>query len=642
MTFEYIILNENKEPTHKFRNGGKAWHEVMNERNLAMIVPNGFVVLDFDTESDARIIKEIVNTLNLPVRMMQTTRGVHVWFKMPEGVSLKSGIKQRLAIGIFSDRKSGGRNSYVKIRGGGVDREWIRATNYEDCMPLPRWLFPVSGVGDGFNFKGWKSGSGRNQGLFNYILTLQSKGFMREEIRETIRIINQFVFAESLSDEEMSKILRDESFKPDEVVQKEQAERAASRGFSHNDFADELISLYHIITYNDVLYIYENGYYQADERVIEQKMIELFPSIKQKQRSEVLAYIRIKTHVSSGNLKFDPWIVNLESGRFDLRTMDLSSHTPEIIEFDRIPVIYDPKAYCEPLDRTLNKVFCGDMEVRQLFEEMLAYVLMRHVEYQKAFMFYGSGANGKSTILDLIKAFIGTRNFVSIDLSDLTRKFANAELEHKLANIGDDINNRDLKDTGTLKKIITGNSIQVERKGQTPFQLISYATQIFSCNEIPRSLIDTTDGFYRRWCFIPLNAKFTQYDPDYDPFIKDKIVTPEALSYLFNLAIEGAHRLIERKRFVEPAIVKKALDQYKIGNSSALQWIDELGIEIGYILSTPAPDLYQKFLAWCSENNVDKVSSQAFGKTIRNVFDLESTLQQRASGKRYYRVKLEE
>lgn len=305
-----------------------------------------------------------------------------------------------------------------------------------------RWVF----------LQGWSSGSGRNQGLFNYILTLQSKGFKKDEIRDAIRIINNYVFADPLPDDEMSKILRDESFKPEEVIEKENAERAASRGFQHNDFAEELISLYHIITYNDVLYIYENGYYQADERVIEQKMIEMFPSIKQKQRSEVLAYIRIRTHVSAGQIHFDPWVVNIESGRFDLRTKTLSPHTPEMIEFDRIPVAYDPEAYSEPLDRMLDKVFCKDDEVRSLFEEMIGYTLMRHVEYQKAFMFYGTGANGKSTLLDLIKTFIGNRNYVSIDLSALTGRFAKAELEHKLANIGDDINNNDIRNSGELKR----------------------------------------------------------------------------------------------------------------------------------------------------------------------------------------------
>jgi putative DNA primase/helicase len=644
MDRQYVILNENKEPTHKFKNGGKPWDEVKNELNLALIVPKGFVVLDFDTESDAKIIKDIVNGMNLPVRMMQTTRGVHVWFRSPEGEEIKNGIKQRLAIGIYSDRKAGGRNAYVKIRDDGKNRPWIKATAFEDLMILPRWLRPVMGIREGgFDFKALGEGDGRNQKLFNYIVYLQSKGFSREDIRSTIRVINDYVFSSPLDGEEMDKILRDESFKPEEEIAAEREERKQNREFKHNDFGDELISMYHIITYNGMLYVYEDGYYQADERIIEQKMLEVFPSIKQRQRAEVLAYIRIKTHIPAGDLRFDPWTVNLKSGRFDLRTKVLSEHTPDAIEFDRIPVDYDPEAYCPALDGMLDKVFCHDEEVRKLFEEMVGYALMRHANYQKAFMFYGAGSNGKSTILDLIKSFLGKHNFVSIDIRELTKnKFDMAELENKLANIGDDINDSAIDGTGILKKLFSGNSMQVQRKGERPFQLEPYATHIYSCNDIPRSVSDKTFGFYRRWSFIPLKAKFSINDADYDPLIKDKIVTPDALSYLFNLAVQGAQRLIQNNGFTEPKVVSETLEAYKVDNSSTLSWVDESEISREIILEKSSTELYSDFSDWCKLSGVKSTPSRkTFCRELRDRFDLDANMRQGKNGKRYFRVSLD-
>ncbi len=644
MDREYVILNANKEPMHKFKNGGKPWIEVKGEPNLALIVPKGYVVLDFDTESDAKIIKAIVQGMDLPVRMMQTTRGVHVWFKTPEGEEIKNGIKQRLAIGIYSDRKSGGRNAYVKIRDNGVNRQWIKATPFEELMELPRWLRPVQGIREGgFDFKGLSDGDGRNQKLFNYIVYLQGKEFSREEIRTAIRVINDYVFEKPLDAEEMDKILRDESFKSDEEIAQNKEERQRDREFRHNDFGDELIKLYHIITYNGQLYIYEDGYYQADERIIENKMIDMYPGIKQRQRAEVLAYIRIRTHVPAGDLRIDPWVVNMKSGRFDLRTMTLSEHTPDAIEFDRIPVNYDPEAYCSALDGMLDKVFCHDPDVRALFEEMVGYTLMRHANYQKAFMFYGTGSNGKSTILDLIKAFLGKHNYVSIDIRELTKKqFSAAELENKLANIGDDINDGAIESTGVLKKLFAGNSMQVERKGERPFQLEPYATHIYSCNDIPRSTSDKTHGFYRRWAFIPLKAKFSSSDADYDPLIKDKIVTPEALSYLFNLALSGVKRLIERNDFTSPQVVEDTLEAYKIDNSSALSWVDETGISLETILATSSTELYSNFGDWCKMGGVKNVPSRkTFCRELRDRFDLDANMRQDKTGKRYFRVNLD-
>ena len=637
MTEEFVILNENKEPVHAFKNGGKSWAEVKDEANIARIVPKGYVVLDFDTETDGRIIKSIVNGLNLPVRMMQTDRGVHVWFKMPEGATLKCGIKQRLAIGIYADRKSGGRNAYVKIRSQGVDRKWIKATPYEDCMTLPKWLLPVSGVkGDGFGFRDWKSGDGRNQGLYNYVIYLQEKGYLREEVRETIRIINRFVFAEPLTDEEMDKVLRDEAFtKTDAEIRGQASSAVASRGFSHNTFGDELISMYHIITYNGTTYIYEDGYYQREENVVSKKMIELYPGIKKRQRAEVLDYIKIRTHVNAGELHFDPWTVNIRSGRFHLLTETLSPHTPEAIEFDRVPIDYDPDAYSPELDQMLDKVVCDDAEVRRLFEEMVGYMLMRHLQYQKGFMFYGTGANGKSTILDLLKAFIGYGNYVSIDIDRLTKnRFTAAELENKLANISDDINNVRITNTGDFKKHLAGNEILVERKGEKPFQLKPYATHIFAANTIPETS-DNTKGFYRRMCFIPLTATFSKSDPDYDPAIVEKITTPTALSYLFNLALTGARRLIRNKCFTEPDVVVKALKKYQIENSSVMEWIDDVGVEIGIILSKPSSDLFTMYKDWCSNEGIVATGRTKFFNEIRSVFNL-SEKWRGSKGKRYF------
>jgi putative DNA primase/helicase len=147
-------------------------------------------------------------------------------------------------------------------------------------------------------------------------------------------------------------------------------------------------------------------------------------------------------------------------------------------------------------------------------------------------------------------------------------------LENKLANIGDDIDNVTIKDTGTLKKMIAGNAITVEHKGEKQYSITPYATQIYSCNTIPRSF-DKSDGFYRRWLFIPFNARFDITDEDFDPLIEDKITTDKALSYLLNLALEGVRRLLKNGKFTEPESVKKTLEDYKNENSTALSWIED-------------------------------------------------------------------
>ena len=639
---QYIILDDAKRATHKFKDGvgAKTWDEVKDFDNVGLIVPKPFIVLDFDTKTDADIMLEIVEALDLKCRVMRTTRGIHVWFRSAE--PWKCFKKTRLAIGIYSDCKSHSKNAYVKIKDSGAMREWIRKTPTEEIQEVPKWLYPVSNPSHKFEFKGMRDGDGRNQELFNYIVYLQTKGFSRDEIKETIQVINEHVFEESLDEHEIATICRDDAFKPDEEIAKQVEERKLG-GFKHNEFGDELIAAYNIITVNSQLYVYEDGYYQQDEKIIERKMIELFPAIKQNQRAEVLSYIRIKTHVNSADIKVNPYIINLQNTRYDIRSGKCLEFSPDKIEFDRIPVVYDPSAYCADLDKMLNRVFLGDREVINLFEEMVGACLLKRNSYQKAFILIGSGSNGKSTILDLIEEFLGPRNYSSLPLEKVTDRFNMAELENRLANIGDDIDNVTIKDSGTLKKMISGESITVERKGERPFKLSPYATHIYSANAIPRSF-DKSDGFYRRWLFIPFNAKFSAEDPDYDPLIEEKITTPTALSYLLNIGIRGASRLIKRGRFTEPASVKEALEHYKTENSTTLSWIDDKELGEDYFLDNSTDKLYSDFTDWCKLSGIKSgnvTGKKTFYKEIIYKFDFEERPKQKADGKRYFIVKID-
>lgn len=640
---QYIIL-DGKTPTHGFKDGQgtKTWDEVKDFDNIAVIVPKGYVVLDFDTTSDAEIMLRIIDGLGLKTRVMKTSRGIHCWFKAPEDEP-KNFIKNRLAVGIYCDRKAGGRNAYVKIKQDGKAREWIRKIKSGDMEVVPKWLTSVSAPSGKFQFKGMGDGSGRNQELFNYIVYLQTKGFTRDEIRQTIEIVNNYVFADALTDNEIATICRDEAFKPEDVIAEQIAQSENKKvGFSHNDFGDQLIQEFKIIEVNGTLYVYENGYYQADDRIIENKMIALYPNILQRQRAEVLAYIRIKTHVNATDLLVNPYVINLKNTRLDLRSGKCLEFTSDAIEFDRIPVVYDPSAYCADLDKMLNRVFLGDREVINLFEEMIGAVLLKHNRYQKAFLFYGSGSNGKSTILDLIKTFLGPRNYSAIALEKVTDRFNTAELENKLANIGDDVDNVTIKDTGTLKKLFSGNAIMVERKGERPYIIEPYATHIYSANTIPRSF-DKSEGFYRRWLLIPFNARFSSEDEDYDPMIADKITAPTALSYLLNIGIKGAQRLMKNGKFTEPQSVIETLEAYKADNSTVLSWIEDRELNEDYFLNRPRDVCYSEFADWCKLSGIkayNVTGKKTFFKEVATKFEFEENAKQKCNGKRYFVLKI--
>ena len=123
-------------------------------------------------------------------------------------------------------------------------------------------------------------------------------------------------------------------------------------------------------------------------------------------------------------------------------------------------------------------------------------------------------------------------------------RFKTAELFGKLVNLGDDIGKGFIKDSAELKNLATGETLVVERKGKDPFDLRNYAKLIFSANEVPR-IDDKTDGLNRRLMIVPFKAKFTNKDDDYDPFIIDKLLSPDSLQYCLVMAIRGLKRLLK-------------------------------------------------------------------------------------------------
>ena len=482
-----------------------------------------------------------------------------------------------------------------------------------------------------------KDGDGRNQALYEYILVMQQKGYTREQIRKTIKIINSFVFGEPLEDYEIDTILRDESFKPDEEIAADNSLAYFDEDgkFKHNIFANALIHDMRIVTMNGSIYVYEDGYYKPYSkagRSIERRMIEMYPKIKTAQRTEVLNYIQIQTCIKPEDVAVNEYIINLKNTRFDLRTNKPLPFDPTVIEFARIPVNYDPNAYCADLDKCLNKTFCGDREVIDLFEEMVGYMLIKNCRFRKGFLCYGGGSNGKSTILNLLKRFIGESNCSTIEMEKLSDKFKTAELENKLVNIGDDINRKDITDTGLLKKLFTGESVTVERKNADPFVLKSYAKLIFSCNEIPR-IADKSHGMYSRLMLIPFTATFSSADEDFDPFIEDKITTDESLSYLLNMALRGLRRLLANNDFTYPTVVKKALEAYKTDNSTVLTWIAEENISLETLMSDTTDRLFSDFKDWCNRSDIRfGASIRTFHKEIEEKYNLTRVRTRKPNG----------
>ncbi len=300
---------------------------------------------------------------------------------------------------------------------------------------------------------------------------------------------------------------------------------------------------------------------------------------------------------------------------------------------NRIDWDYNPNAYDELTDKVLNKIACNDANVRSLLEEAVGYCLFRRNEIGKAFILTGTGANGKSTYLNMIKRMLGKPNTSSLDLKKLDDRFSTVMLFGKLANIGDDISDEFVVDTSVFKKIVTGESIDAEQKGLPKFEFEPYVKLFFSANNIPRMGKGRDwEAIKRRLIIIPFGAKFSKDDPDFDPEISDKLRTQGAIEYLIKLGVDGLKRVLTAKDFTSSERVQKELEEYEESNNPLLAFIRESEEDEYFLETAQTNEAYERYVGFCLSNNLKPMSKIEFSKTLCKMMNLQTTVK-RINGK---------
>lgn len=602
MLYKGYIETNGKQSIEKLkgRTQWKSYDEVKSSSSYAGVLADDTILIDIDDHAQAEILMDIVEEMQLDCRVYCTRHGMHFLFKNHGVTNNRTGAQ--LAIGLKADIKLGSKCSYEVIKIDGKERvlEWdiVPGGTYQE---VPKWLYPIKKTVDFINME---AGDGRNQELFNYILTLQSNDFTVGETRDCIRILNKFVLKDPLSDDELEVILRDEAFqKPVFFV---------GSTFLFDKFAVYMKNHNHVVKINGQLHIYRDGIYVNGYKEIESEMIKFIPNLKKTQRREVLDYMElIVEEIEQSDARY----IAFNNGVYDVVTDCLLPFSADVVVTNKIPWDYNPAAYHELADKTLNKLACGDITIRTLLEECIGYCFYRRNELGKAFILTGDKSNGKSTFLDVLKHILGDQNISALDLKELGDRFSTSMMFGKLANIGDDIGDDFLQGTqvAIFKKIVTGNRIKAERKGQDPFEFNPFIKLLFSANDIPR-MKDKTGAVLRRMVIIPFNATFSKDDPDYDPYIKYKLVEQQSIEYLIKLGVIGLKRVIENNQFTRSEKVDQELKEYEEENNPITAFIDDCGVEM--IENELTSDVYKRYQVFCADNSMTPMSKIIFSKQI--------------------------
>lgn len=579
--------------------------EAQRFSEYAGILADDTVLVDIDDAEQSKILLNTVREKELKCKVLATSRGAHFLFKTTQPMSNRTHCK--IGIGLTADIKGGGRASYEVLKYNGVEREVLYdSVEYE---PLPKYLYPIK---TNMNVLDLAEGEGRNNALFSYILPLQQNEFTIEECRECIRVINEFVLKDSLSDDELATVLREGAFNKPTFF--------TSKGtFMFDKFAKYLKNAENIVKINGKLHIYRNGIYESGDEQIEAAMIEHISNLSRSKRQEVLAYLGLLVSKESGVA--DANLIAFKNGVLNVVTDEFSEFSPEYVITNKIPHNYNPDAKSELLDTVMKKLACGDESVCKLLYQAVGYSFYRRNELRKSFLLVGNKRNGKSSFLDMVNTLLGEENVSNLDLCDIGHQFRTSEIEGVLANIGDDINDEYISNTSIFKKVVSGEKVTTEKKGKDAFKLLSYAKFFFSANSIPRlGKGKDSEAVLDRLIIIPFEASFSKSDPDYDPFIKYKLRSEAVMEALIAKAVPALREVLAEQEFVTCERVVHSIAEFEKSNNPILEFFEELD-ESEY-LNEPIKVVYQKYSVFCLSNNLQAMSAIEFQKQMKKQFDL--------------------
>lgn len=368
---------------------------------------------------------------------------------------------------------------------------------------------------------------------------------------------------------------------------------------------------------NDTIFIYnhDEGIYSNDGDIQIKKYIEkkLGEYCKTEVINEILNKIRRKTYKSinvfvSNNKDF----ICLKNGVWSFSQHKLLPHSAEYNFINKLPLVYNPDAHCIKISKFLNEIVYP--EKVQLLYELFGFCLLPEYKIQKAALLIGSGRNGKSVYLSLLKSFLGKENVSNQSIQKLSKdKFSTYQLFGKLANIFPDLSSEEIGDSSTFKTLTSGlDSISAEQKFKNSFDFINHSKLLFSCNQIPRSK-DDSDAFYRRWIIIIF--PFTFEGSSENKNLIDELTTEDELSGLLNIALEHSYRLCSDGEFSAAQKTDEVREIYtRLSDSVGSFILDKIDIAPeDYIVKE---ELYSKFVDYCRSFKFPIISEKMFSNNI--------------------------
>lgn len=381
---------------------------------------------------------------------------------------------------------------------------------------------------------------------------------------------------------------------------------------------------------NAPLFVYkgnDEGIYTSNYLYIQKLIYAEEQRYTERQVNDVI--FKIKMNAPIRKAENNRFLIPVNNGVFNLKT----KFTPDKMFLSKVSTNYVHKPLKPKwnFDKWLSEIACFDSQVEELLWQLINETLNGNYTRGKYFILYGSGANAKGTFQQLLINLIGEDNVSNLKLEQIGERFMASNLVGKTTNIGDDINSNYIEDNTLVQSITTGDRIMIEAKGKAAYPVTLKCALVFSANNIPK-FRNKTNGTYRRMILIPFLADFSGQKEDKS--IKDeKLNQKDVLEYVLNRALN-----IDFDKYINPNVVRQALEDYKIENDPVLEFYETCWKGIVTSTRIPVFTAYSEYRYFCQNSGYKPTTQIKFSKSLMHIIGKKwSKKRTRLSG--YYKEK---
>lgn len=299
------------------------------------------------------------------------------------------------------------------------------------------------------------------------------------------------------------------------------------------------------------LYYYENSIYHFfDKQEVYARALKINPELKIRDMEQITAYLysfspTLSKEATAGCYAIatqDKYLIIKERGE-----IEIIEPTPDIFVLHRINACYNGKKDMATINKFLKEIANDDSEVETLLKELICYTILPANILQKGFFLQGTGSNGKSVFLAMLTKFLGEENTKSGAIGSTHDQFFAENFFNNLLLIDTEGGGGLFKNIELFKSVTAGDLIGIRFPyAESAIYFKPYCKIILSGNTQLRFKEDSA-GLRRRLVIIPFLRRWKEGEGD--PFLINKITTPECLNALLSISIDYLTSLLNRGTF---------------------------------------------------------------------------------------------